>query len=158
MVWWRRWLVMAIVLCLWACGGGGGGGAEGVGALSAGPSVSTVETPIDNVIPVSVGLGVAGVTTFYPNQSFVSLQICVPGTSNCAILDKVLLDTGSIGLRVFDHGVTTQDAFKKLSNHANSSRIGQLRFFASLRKRSSGLVTTGLLTCSSSGKSFMESE
>lgn len=37
----------------------------------------------------------------YINQPCVSVTICEPGTSNCQTIDKILIDTGSYGLRVF---------------------------------------------------------
>ncbi|MGZ3744385.1 MAG: DUF3443 domain-containing protein [Pseudobdellovibrionaceae bacterium] len=47
-----------------------------------------------NVMKVTVGCS-------YVNQPCVSVTICEPGTSNCQTIDKILLDTGSYGLRVF---------------------------------------------------------
>jgi len=34
------------------------------------------------------------------NAPFVSVTVCAPGTANCVVVDHVLLDTGSVGLRV----------------------------------------------------------
>ena len=34
------------------------------------------------------------------NEPFVSVTVCVPGTSNCQTIDGILVDTGSVGLRV----------------------------------------------------------
>lgn len=47
-----------------------------------------------NVMRLSVGCN-------YVNQPCVSVTICEPGTANCQTIDKILLDTGSYGLRVF---------------------------------------------------------
>ncbi|HEY8270190.1 MAG TPA: DUF3443 family protein, partial [Pseudobdellovibrionaceae bacterium] len=47
-----------------------------------------------NVMKLTVGCS-------YINQPCVSVTICEPGTSNCQTIDKILLDTGSYGLRVF---------------------------------------------------------
>jgi hypothetical protein len=35
------------------------------------------------------------------NVPFVSVTVCVPGTSNCQVIDRIKLDTGSTGLRIF---------------------------------------------------------
>jgi hypothetical protein len=35
------------------------------------------------------------------NRPYVSVTVCVPGTSNCQTINDVLLDTGSTGLRLF---------------------------------------------------------
>ena len=34
------------------------------------------------------------------NVPYVSVTVCVPGTSNCQLIDGILVDTGSVGLRV----------------------------------------------------------
>ena len=41
----------------------------------------------------------------YPNQGFVSLEICQSNTSICQIIDHVLVDTGSYGLRLMSASV-----------------------------------------------------
>jgi hypothetical protein len=37
----------------------------------------------------------------YPNKPCVSVTICIPGTTTCETVNDILLDTGSVGLRVF---------------------------------------------------------
>ena len=34
------------------------------------------------------------------NEAFVSVTVCVPGTSNCQTIDGIVVDTGSVGLRI----------------------------------------------------------
>ena len=108
----RRILTITGLLFLAACGGGGGSSVSSTPTLTVNgpntdiPSPTTdtqtvIPTP-ENVIAVSVALGPSGPGLFFPNQSFVSLQLCQPNSSNCVTIDKVLLDTGSFGLRVFD--------------------------------------------------------
>lgn len=48
-----------------------------------------------NVVPIKVGCG-------YINQPCISVKVCVPGTSTCEVIDNILLDTGSYGLRLFN--------------------------------------------------------
>jgi hypothetical protein len=51
-----------------------------------------------NVQPITVNLGPDG---NYPDGVFTSITVCVPGsTANCQVVDNVLVDTGSFGLRV----------------------------------------------------------
>lgn len=50
-----------------------------------------------NVTPLSVN---AGPTGNFANGVFTSVTVCVPGTSTCQTIDNVLVDTGSIGLRL----------------------------------------------------------
>jgi Protein of unknown function (DUF3443)/Protein of unknown function (DUF2844) len=56
-----------------------------------------------NVLPVTVGAGPANVA---PAQSFTSVKICAPGTSNCQTIDGVQIDTGSTGLRILASALT----------------------------------------------------
>ncbi len=43
-------------------------------------------------------------TSPYINGAFTSVTVCVPGTSNCQTIDHVLVDTGSVGLRLLAAG------------------------------------------------------
>jgi hypothetical protein len=46
--------------------------------------------------------------SLYENAAFASASICAPGsTSNCVTIDHLLVDTGSVGLRVFDTEVSS---------------------------------------------------
>jgi hypothetical protein len=51
-----------------------------------------------NSVPVAVNAGPPSIG--YVNGLFTSVTVCVPGSSNCQTIDSVLVDTGSIGLRV----------------------------------------------------------
>lgn len=52
-----------------------------------------------NELPVVVSAGTGSSPNM--NRPFVSVTVCVPGTSNCQTIDNVLVDTGSTGLRIF---------------------------------------------------------
>src|SRR5579863_9702520 len=55
--------------------------------------------PGGNVIPIAVNAGpVTGVSQ--TNIGYVSVTVCVPGTSTCQIINDIQADTGSEGLRV----------------------------------------------------------
>ena len=94
-----RWLgpgLCAMLLALSACGGGGGGSAQ--------PG-TTVDFP-----PSAASLNDANVTAMVVRQGpqsnvnipYVSVTVCVPGSSvQCQTIDNVMVDTGSIGLRLF---------------------------------------------------------
>ena len=43
----------------------------------------------------------------YVDAAFVSVTVCVPGTSTCQTIDDVLVDTGSSGLRILSSALTT---------------------------------------------------
>ena len=50
-----------------------------------------------NVVPIEVNPGPAG---DYVNGLFASLTVCVPGTGTCQTIDGLLVDTGSVGIRI----------------------------------------------------------
>jgi hypothetical protein len=65
-------------------------------------SVSPTPTPTTaNSISIDVNGG-SGTFQGYGNAPYVSIKLCQPGTSNCATLDNILLDTGSSGLRIWE--------------------------------------------------------
>ena len=76
----------SVLLLLAACGGGGSGSGGG-----------PVVVPGTNVAGVIVDAGPSGTV----NLPFVTVTVCVPGTTTCTNVDHVLLDTGSSGLRLF---------------------------------------------------------
>lgn len=96
----RRLCALAAMLALAACGGGGGGGG---GSGSTPPPA----TALSNFAPVAVDAGPAALATgpnayHQVNVAYVSVTICAPGSAtNCQTIDHVQVDTGSIGLRIF---------------------------------------------------------
>ena len=56
-----------------------------------------------NVQPITVD---PGPLNNYVDGVFTSVIVCVPGTSNCQTIDHVLVDTGSIGLRILSSELT----------------------------------------------------
>jgi hypothetical protein len=90
-------LFLAVFLC--SCGGGG---------ASTGATNNTGNTGnnVSNVLPVSVenaSVLFPGINS--PNIPYVSVTICQSGTKNCAVVDHVLVDTGSSGLRIFSNAL-----------------------------------------------------
>lgn len=63
-------------------------------------STSLTVNSVDNVMKVTVN-GSLCAPNSYPNKPCVSVTICSPGTANCKTIPDILLDTGSMGLRVF---------------------------------------------------------
>ena len=54
-----------------------------------------------NVLPIIVDGGPPGIAPYYVNGLFTSVRVCVPGsTTQCQTIDHVLVDTGSVGLRL----------------------------------------------------------
>jgi hypothetical protein len=79
----------AALLLMAACGGGGG-------ATSGGPVIVTGTNVATVVVDAGPPSDVAGTV----NLPFVTVTVCVPGTTTCTTVDHVLLDTGSTGLRL----------------------------------------------------------
>jgi hypothetical protein len=101
------------VLCglalLSGCGGGGGGDTSGSPAAPAPtavlapsleasvPAANPVSGLAQNVLPISVHPGPANTV----NLAFASVTVCAPGSSTlCQTIDGVMIDTGSVGLRI----------------------------------------------------------
>ncbi|HZR25121.1 MAG TPA: DUF3443 family protein, partial [Vicinamibacterales bacterium] len=71
-----------------------GGSTSSGGGSTITPSPSTT---INNTLAVTVS---AGPNNDYINGLFTSVQVCVPGSSSCQTIGNVLVDTGSVGLRL----------------------------------------------------------
>lgn len=86
--------ILTFVLALAGCGGGGGGGASGASnqVFSATQAANAVNVTVDQKFG-------------FVNAPYVTVTICAPGTSNCATIDHVLVDTGSVGLRLLRSAV-----------------------------------------------------
>jgi hypothetical protein len=70
---------------------------------SSSSSSSSSSTSPTNVLSVVVN---AGPTNNALNQLFATVTICAPGTSNCQTISGILVDTGSVGLRVLSSVLT----------------------------------------------------
>lgn len=93
----RRFLLFGLfgsLLVVTGCGGGGsssnGGSGGGSGAVA-------------NSVPIVVNAGAIGNSV---DTAFVSVTVCVPGTSTCQTIDNVVVDTGSSGLRILKSELT----------------------------------------------------
>jgi hypothetical protein len=94
----RSFLILLVVGALGflvACGGGG----TPVG-------VPTPPPAGQNLQAITVDGGLFPTTAPYANAAFISVQVCVPGTNTCQTIDHILLDTGSIGLRLLGSQVS----------------------------------------------------
>ncbi len=98
-----RVLLLALVGALWmaaGCGNGGSSGASstasagtsGTPAGTGGSGGNTIAAPAPNVAALTIDTG--------PNFLFTTVTVCAPGTSTCATIPNVLVDTGSYGLRI----------------------------------------------------------
>lgn len=86
----------------------------------------------DNVAPIYVDAGPASGRGNIPNAIYVDVKICAPGSStNCAVIDHVLVDTGSVGLRVFASEMPSQLLSGLASATSGGEPLGQCISFIS---------------------------
>jgi Protein of unknown function (DUF3443) len=91
--------------------GGGGGGGGGGGSTTNSTALAV------NAGPASDGV----------NRPLVSVTICVPGTTTCQTISDVLVDTGSVGLRLFSTQVTVA---LPAAMDTNGTPLGECATFA----------------------------
>ena len=108
----KRIAVIIVVVCLLAaCGTGDNGGGSS-------PS------PGGNVLPISIGTSRVCLTI---NELCTSVTICQPGTGNCQTVSDVLVDIGSVGLRMFGSVLSTP---LEQAMDAQGHALGECAFFA----------------------------
>ncbi len=98
-------LLVTVLISVGCTTGGMGTGNNqslGNGSTTTPPPPVTPSAP--NELPVVVGAGVGPSPAI--NRPLVSVTVCLPGTSNCQIINNVLLDSGSTGLRLFSSVLT----------------------------------------------------
>jgi hypothetical protein len=81
---------------------GSSGGSGGGGGSYSTPS-TTCNGSTGNCATLTVYAGPAG---GYVNGAFTDVTVCIPGTSTCQTIDGVLVDTGSVGLRLLKSSVS----------------------------------------------------
>jgi hypothetical protein len=105
----------AILVLLSGCGNSGGPAIFPLSGGTAGSSVPTGGSQTcgsqaamtgPNVLDVIVDPGPPGLNSPYINGLFATATICDPGTSNCQTIDHLLVDTGSVGVRVIESLLT----------------------------------------------------
>lgn len=107
-----RWTVLLGLCVLAGCGGGGGSspsgptGSSGSSTSSSSSSSSGVSSSSgssssgSNVVTVTVNQGPPAADGGTFNIPYTSVTVCQPGTTTCATINDVLVDTGSYGLRI----------------------------------------------------------
>jgi hypothetical protein len=75
---------------------------------------TTLTLTTSNTAPLYVNFGLNGNTgnpnTASYNGLFTTVTVCLPGTADCQIIPDILVDTGTVGLRVLNSVLTTAPA------------------------------------------------
>jgi len=90
-------LISVILALVAGCGGGGSGGGSG--------GTTPPPTQTNNVLSITVNGALCSANS-YPNKPCVTVTVCSPGTSTCQTISDILLDTGSVGLRIFKQALS----------------------------------------------------
>ncbi len=78
-------------------------GGTDVAAGTADGGTVDVRSTVANQVPLVVDAGPDEFPSINYNRLFVDVTVCLPGSATqCATIDHVVVDTGSIGLRLFD--------------------------------------------------------
>ncbi|HEX7288325.1 MAG TPA: DUF3443 domain-containing protein [Candidatus Angelobacter sp.] len=96
-------------------------GCGGVSNSNSGSGGNPIAGAANNVLGITAGGGPAGIA----NALLASVVICVPGSSNCATVDGVLVDTGSSGLRVLSSALPAGFALPRQASVVNGSPVGE---------------------------------
>ncbi|WP_043632966.1 DUF3443 domain-containing protein [Chromobacterium haemolyticum] len=116
------WLGMMCALLLTACGGGGGG----VGGIAppdnGGSTANSVTMTIDSG-PVP--------NVYQINIPYVSVTVCAPGGGQCQTISRVLVDTGSSGLRLLASAMSGSTLGSLPGVTTNSRQLAECMQFAS---------------------------
>lgn len=133
----RSSLVALLGLFLFAACGGGGGGDDGsstassstssASSSSSAVSSSASSSLADNEVTISVDNFIA----YLPNRPFVSVTVCVPGSSTCKTVDHVLLDTGSTGLRLLSSVLGSSFVANLPAETVNNTQLSECAQFGS---------------------------
>jgi hypothetical protein len=112
-------LVVLAPCLLCACIGGSNGTATNTTPPA--PTVNTLAVVVD-AGPVAAG----GAS----NRPYVTVKVCVPGSTTCANVDHVLLDTGSWGLRLVRSVLTASAVTLTASTDAQGQTIEECASFS----------------------------
>ncbi len=94
----RICMLISLLFGVWILPVGCGGGENSGSTTTTTQPIVTSDT---NVQTITVNGGPTSIPDYpQPNTAFTSVKICVPGTSTCQTIDNVMVDTGSVGLRL----------------------------------------------------------
>jgi hypothetical protein len=96
------------------CGGGSSSSSSNNNSSSNSSSSNTIATSGPNVAAIAVNGGPPGIN--YVDAAFISVTVCTPGTTTCQTIPNILVDTGSVGLRILSSQLTVSLTQQKASD------------------------------------------
>ncbi len=97
-----------------------------VGCGSSSSTPTPTPTPVANTVALEVNAGPANFT----NMLFVTVTVCLPGTTTCTDIPNVQVDTGSEGLRVLSTALGTLGSSLPTIQDSNSNVLQECIQFA----------------------------
>lgn len=110
-----------LALFLAACGGGG------ASSSTPAPIPTPITPPAPNVVGVSVDTGPIG-TGYNVNRPYVQVTLCRPTSGDCQTIDHVLLDTGSVGLRLLSSTLKPSLALERVKGSSGLPLLNCAQF------------------------------
>lgn len=124
----RTHLVLAgLLAALAGCGGGGGGSAPAASSAASSTSPSTSGNTVaaaDNVQPIIVDPGLRNSI----NIPFVSVTVCATNSNACQIIDHVVVDTASTGLRIVSSALSPALSLTPQTDATNNAVVECAQF------------------------------
>lgn len=127
-----RILSLLAVLALGACGGGSNDGSDTAAAPDNRPA-PPAPTLAANALAVVIDRGPDALLRsgqVAANSPFASVTLCTPGGSDCETIDHLIVDTGSVGLRILAPALAGKAVPKALTDPASGSPLRQCVQFA----------------------------
>lgn len=140
-----------LAVALAGCGGGGGSNSSTAGATVPASTPAAASAPVasapvgtspsspnasstsgtvpQSTTPNVVAVSVAATPTSTRNMLMASVTVCVPGTSTCASVDNVQVDTGSQGMRLLASALPAGFALPAVAAGASASPAGECAAF-----------------------------
>jgi len=114
----KKYLIVLLFMSLAGCGGGDSGSS----IQSAAPAV---QTPVQNTAAITVD-GTFGAA----NRPYTSVTLCKPGTNQCQTIDHIIIDTGSVGLRLISSAAITALGLPSQSARPAGNQLGECYYYA----------------------------
>ncbi|WJF91081.1 DUF3443 domain-containing protein [Paraburkholderia bonniea] len=139
----QRTFVVLLFTILAGCGGGGGSGSSTPSSLSGATAPATPDTAASAVVtstpppdvtqsstPNVQPIVVTTAPNLVRNMLTTSVTLCIPGTTECATINNIQVDTGSQGLRILNSALPANlQTLPKMASGTGTS--GQCTVFGS---------------------------